>query len=50
MRGPVYTATFFRSEIERLTLLLTQGISPEQRVQYQHELASARSHLAELEG
>lgn len=49
MRGPTYTATFYRGEVERLTLLLTQSVSVEDRVQLQRELASAREHLKELE-
>ena len=49
MRGIKYTAQFYRSEVERLTLELTQSLSPEGRVQLQRELASAREHLADLE-
>lgn len=49
MRGPTYTAEFYRAEVERLTLYLTQSVSAEGRVQLQRELASAREHLAELE-
>lgn len=43
-------AEFFRLEVERLTLALTQAVSPETRVSYQAQLASAREHLADLEG
>lgn len=49
MRGISYNADFYRAEAERLTLALTQSLSSEGRVQLQHELASAREHLAELE-
>lgn len=49
MRGLKYTAEFFKAEVERLTLALTQSISVEGRVQLQRELASAREHLAELQ-
>ena len=45
MRGPVYTADFFKGEVERLTLALTQSVSAENRVQLQNERASARQHL-----
>ena len=48
MRGIAYTADFYRAEVERLTLALTQSVSVEGRVQLQRELASAREHLAEL--
>ena len=47
MRGVAYTEQFYRSEVERLTLALTQSVTPENRVQLQTELASARQHLAE---
>jgi len=50
MLGLKYNANYFRAEVERLTLLLTQAVGPENRVQLQRELASARQHLAELEG
>jgi hypothetical protein len=46
MRGVAYTAGFYKAEVERLTLALTQSVGPEQRVQLQKELASAREHLA----
>ena len=49
MRGPKYTADFYKAEVERLTLSLTQSVSAEGRVQLQRELASARQHLAELQ-
>lgn len=48
MRGPVYTADFFKGEVERLTLVLTQSITLETRVQYLKELAAAQSHLTDL--
>jgi len=50
MLGLKYNANYFRAEVERLTLSLTQAVGPENRVQLQRELASARQHLAELEG
>lgn len=51
MRGQTYNAAFYLGEIERLRLWLTdQGITPEQRAQYNRQLESAREHLAELEG
>lgn len=46
---PIYSAEFFRGEIERLTLYMTQAISDEQRAQYQEQLKSAREHLADIE-
>lgn len=46
MRGSSYTAEFYKAEVERLTLALTQSVSSEGRVQLQRELASAREHLA----
>ena len=49
MIGLTYNANFFKSEVERLTLLLTQAVGPENRVQLQRELAAARAHLAESE-
>ena len=45
MRGVAYSEQFYRSEVERLTLALTQSVSAENRVQLQNELASARQHL-----
>lgn len=51
MRGKVYDASFFRGEIIRLTeWLRDQGITQEQRAQWNRELESAKQHLAELEG
>jgi len=47
--GLKYNANYFRAEVERLTLLLTQAVGPENRVQLQRELASARQHLADLQ-
>jgi hypothetical protein len=44
-----YNAAFFRAEIERDTLALTQGISNEERVLLQARLAAARQHLADAE-
>lgn len=46
MRGTVYNADFYREEISRITLWLTQPISAEERSQLQRELESAKSHLA----
>jgi hypothetical protein len=51
MRGITYNAEFYRGEISKLKLwLLDQGITQEQRAQWNKELESAREHLAELEG
>jgi hypothetical protein len=50
MRGPSYTKEFFAQEVERLTLLLTQSLSAEDRVSYQSQLAAARKQLAEFGG
>jgi hypothetical protein len=49
MRGPTYTAEFYKAEVERLTLYLTQPVSAEGRVQLQRELASSREHLADFD-
>ena len=49
MRGISYNADFYKAEVERLTLALTQSVSVEGRVQLQRELAAAREHLAELQ-
>jgi hypothetical protein len=49
MIGFVYDADFFRSEIERLSLMLTQPVSIDTRLQLHRELDSAREHLADLE-
>ena len=49
MRGPAYGQDFWLGEVERLSLLLTQSLTPEDRVSYQTQLASAREHLAEFE-
>jgi hypothetical protein len=48
MRGAPYTREFYEGEIERLTLRLTQPVSDTERVELQHQLASARQHLAEF--
>ena len=48
MRGISYNADYFKAEVERLTLALTQSVSTSGRAQLQRELASAREHLAEL--
>ena len=49
MRGVPYGVDFYRGEVERLELLLTQAVSAETRVSYQSQLASARQRLADLE-
>ena len=49
MFGFKYTADFYRAEVERLTLLLTQSVSQTARAQMQNELNSARAHLTDLE-
>jgi hypothetical protein len=50
MLGMTHNTAFYRAEVERLTLLLTQSVSEEGRVQLERELASARAHLADLQG
>ncbi len=50
MRGTPYGVEFYRGEVERLELLLTQAVNAETRVSYQSQLASARQRLVELEG
>lgn len=50
MRGKTYDADFYRGEVERLTLALTQSVSAEGRVQLQRELDSAKQHLAGFGG
>lgn len=45
----IYSAAFFREEIERDTLALTQGISNEERVLLQNRIAAARQHLVDAE-
>lgn len=45
----VYNADFYRAEIERATLELTQGIDDRQRVFLQNKIAAARAYLADLE-
>jgi len=49
MIGVKYNAQFWKTEIANLSLWLTQPVSPEYRVTLQHQLASARAHLADLE-
>ncbi len=49
MRGQPYNESFFKTEVERLQLLLTQSITPEARVQFQSELAAARQHLEDFQ-
>ena len=49
MIGFAYTKDFYRAEVERLTLLLTQSVSREIRAQLQNELTSARAHLIDIE-
>ena len=49
MRGFAYGKDHWLLEVERLELLLTQSLTAEDRVSYQHQLASAREHLAEFE-
>jgi hypothetical protein len=46
---PTYSADFYREEITRLTALLNESVTDAVRVSYQHQLASARAHLADLE-
>jgi hypothetical protein len=40
-----YNADFYRAEIERDTLTLTQAISNDERVLVQNRIAAARAHL-----
>ena len=44
-----YNADFYRAEIEHTTFLLTQSVTPEERVRLQHKLATARKYLADFE-
>lgn len=48
MHGTPNNAAFYREEIRRITLWLTQPVSAEERSQLQRELESAKSHLAEF--
>lgn len=48
MRGQPHTEQFWRQEIERLQLLLTQYVSATDRDSYNQQLASAKQHLAEI--
>ena len=47
MNGPRYSPDFFKAEIERAELELTQGVSNDRRVQLQTQIAIARSYLAD---
>jgi hypothetical protein len=49
MIGFTHDAAFFREEIEWLSLMLTQPVSIDTRLQLHRELDSAREHLADLE-
>ena len=46
----VYTADFYRAEVEKTILELQQGIDDKERVRLQNKLAAARAYLADLEG
>jgi len=49
MRGLTYNADFYRAEIERITIWLSQPVTSQERNHLQRELKSAQEHLAELE-
>jgi len=49
MRSTVYNADFYRGEIERITIWLSQPITSQERNHLQRELKSAQEHLAEFE-
>jgi hypothetical protein len=49
MRGTTYNADFYRGEISRITLWLSQPITTQERNHLQRELKSAQDHLAEFE-
>lgn len=48
MRGTVYNAQFYRAEIERITIWLSQSITTQERNHLQRDLKSAQEHLADL--
>lgn len=48
MYGPNYDENFYREEIERLQLFLTQPITEADRASYTFQLEVAKSHLADL--
>jgi hypothetical protein len=48
MIGLAYNANFYQSEVRRLTAALTESVDLAQRASLQHQLASARVHLAGL--
>ena len=48
MRGQPHTEQFWKGEIERLQLLLTQPLKSEDRESYNRQLASAKQHLTEF--
>ena len=49
MIGLNYNANFYQSEVRRLTSALTSATAQD-RASLQHQLSSAQSHLATLEG
>ena len=50
MNQPLYDATFYRGEIARLSLDLTQALSDVDRATTLRHLDAAKAHLAELSG
>ena len=44
---PRYSPDFFKAEIERAKLELTQGVRNDRRVQLQTQIAAARAYLAD---
>lgn len=49
MLGLNYNANFFQHEVRRLTSALTSATTQD-RASLQHQLSSAKAHLATLEG
>ena len=51
MKGvSLYSADFYRGEIERLTLALTQPVTDSERKTLNSHLDAARAHLGEVTG
>ena len=48
MNQPVYDTNFYRGEIERLTLTLTQPVNSTERTRLTNHLNAAKAHLAEV--
>ena len=49
MRGVIYDAKFYKEEIERIQLYLTQSVGSQERQTLTNQLESAKQHLAEIE-